>query len=172
MISPPGHYRSEDGGLLPLVQGQWEHRRHVRRADLRLAAVEHHAESQPGAGPRAGGLHGNCPGGLVDDWRTGLKRLKNGWEKWWKHGGECWDKVRLGGFWIGWQFEIEWKFGSGKGMMLFFDGSREGEIKLDAIWKVSISNFDGSFQHMRAAFRTLVLAMQCIHHWQMAAEVL
>jgi hypothetical protein len=80
--------------------------------------------------------------------------------------------VRLGGFWIGWQFEIEWKFGSGKGMMLFFDGSREGEIKLDAIWKVSISNFDGSFQHMRAAFRTLVLAMQCIHHWQMAAEVL
>ena len=68
------------------------------------------------------------------------------------------------GFGLGGSFEIEWKFGSGKGMMLFFDGSREGEIKLDAIWKVSISNFDGSFQHMRAAFRTLVLAMQCIHH--------
>ena len=104
--SSPHHLATEDWGPLPLVPDQREHRRPLRCADLCLAAVEYHAESQPGAGASARGLLGNCPGGLVDDWRTGHSQQgqKGLVEIWWKHGGE---------------FEIE-KFGNCKGHDVIF----------------------------------------------------
>ena len=70
------------------------------------------------------------PGWWLEDW------------PWQTHGGNMVESLRLR------NLEIA------KGMMWFFGGSRKGEIKLDAIWKVLMSNFDGSFlEHMRPSFR-------------------